>query len=264
VSSALDITLNVVGFEAKHKKDVEAVPSATGTFRFLSLPPEIRDQIYELAIFPAGGPDIFIFNSRLQLSLLRVNRAVAHEASRVLYTRRTAVIAFLPHHFYVNGRNSPVYQLFRADVRDDTSCARRPDELPRQLSCGHVYPHVLARFARIRLCSFFPTTFRTEYPLVFFDPIAELKGVLEALREHSSSPFQYTCGSTALEIIVAVYPKSLDAETETPREARVTEDFVRRGITRDLKEIRTRRSLKVGGNFSREGALRFCMATCGD
>jgi hypothetical protein len=97
---------------------------------------------------------------------------------------------------------------------------------------------------------------------VFFDPIAELKSMLEVLQDSSSSQNKTTQARDFLEIIVAVYPRPEDEHTETPREARIREDFVRRGITKELKEVRARRTLKVGGNFTKEGLMRFCRVTC--
>lgn len=97
---------------------------------------------------------------------------------------------------------------------------------------------------------------------MFFDPIAELKSVLEVLRDHSPS-LKQTSNRNSLEIIVAVYPRAEGEEVETSREARVREDFVKRGITEDLKQIRAERVLKVGGNFTKEGLVRFCKITCG-
>jgi hypothetical protein len=96
---------------------------------------------------------------------------------------------------------------------------------------------------------------------MFFDPIAELKSVLQVLRGQLASSMD---GRDSLEIIVAVYPRPENEEAETGREARVREDFVRRGVTGDLKAIRRRRRLKVGGNFTKEGLIRFCNVTCGD
>lgn len=233
-------------------------------FRFLSLPLEIRSQIYEHAIFPDASPEIFIFNSRIQLSLLQVSRVISAEASRILYTKRIAVIAFLPHQFYLHGRKTPVSRLFRADASDEAKQREvKLGHIMDSFSPGHIYPHVLAKFSRIRLCLFFPATFQTAYPLIFFDPIAELKSVLQVLRDHLTSPVKPSYGKESLEIIVAVYPRPENEETETGREARIREDFLRRGITRDLKEIRAKRILKVGGNFTKEGLVRFCKVTCG-
>lgn len=222
--------------------------------------------IYEYAIFPDSSPEFFIINPKIQLSLLQVSRIVSREASIILYTRRIAVIAFLPHQLYLHGRTQPVGQLFRADIDDDDDTTRAvvSDEEPERHSPGHIYPYVLAKFSSIRLCLFFPATFQTAYPLMFFDPIAELKSVLEVLRDHSAPSKQTSAGKDSLEIIVAVYPRPEDEDVETPREARVREDFVRRGITKDLKEIRGKRVLKVGGNFTREGLARFCKVTCRD
>jgi hypothetical protein len=166
-------------------------------------------------------------------SLLQVSRLVSSEASRILYARRIAVIAFLPHQFYLHGRKTPVTRLFRADIQDDTKQELDLKQVLDSFSPGHIYPHILARFLHLRLCLFFPATFRTAYPLIFFDPIAELKNVLQVLRDHLSSPIQASHGKSSLEIIVAVYPRPEDEETETPREVRVRENFVRRGIARD-------------------------------
>jgi hypothetical protein len=235
------------------------------TFPFLSLPLEIRNMIYEYVIFSDRSPEFFIVNPKIRLSLLQVNRAVSHEASIVLYTSRIAVIAFLPHQYYLHGRERPVDQLFRVDNDGEhtTRVLARAEE-PQRHSPGHIYPHVLAKFSRVRLCLFFPATFQTAYPLMFFDPIAELKSALEVLRDHSPSSKQNSPARNSLEIIVAVYPRPEDEKVETAREARVREDFVRRGITKDLKEVRKKRTLKVGGNFTREGLVRFCRVTCGD
>jgi hypothetical protein len=193
---------------------------------------------------------------------------VSYEASAILYTRRIAVIAFLPHQYYSHGRTQPVDQLFRGDVDDDddddTTRVLHLEEEPEGHSCGHIYSHVLAKFSRIRLCLFSPATFQTAYPLMFFDPIAELKSVLEVLRDHSPSPKQTSAARDFLEIIVAVYPRPEDEEIETPREARVREDFISRGITKDLKQIRAKRTLAVGGNFTKEGLVKFCKVTCGE
>jgi hypothetical protein len=238
------------------------------TFPFLSLPLEIRNMIYEYTIFPNSDPEFFIVNPKLQLALLQVSRIVSREVSAILYTRRTAVIAFLPHQYYLHGRTHPVNQLFRADIDDDddddTTLALQPEEELEHHGLGHIYPHVLARFSRIRLCLFFPATFQTAYPLMFFDPVAELKSVLEVLRDHSAPSTQTLAGKDSLEIIVAVYPRPEDEQVETPREARVREDFARRGVTRDLKEIRKKRVLKVGGNFTKQGLVRFCKVNCGE
>jgi hypothetical protein len=223
--------------------------------------------IYEHAIFPGSSPEFFIVNPKIQLSLLQVNRIVSREASVILHTRRIAVIAFLPHQFYLHGRTQPVDRLFQADTdndEDNTTRVLLSEEESEHHSHGHIHPHVLARFSRIRLCLFFPATFQTAYPLMFFDPIAELKSVLEVLRDHSAPSKQPSPVKNSLEIIVAVYPRPEDEEVETPREARVREDFVRSGVTRDLKEIRKKRVLKVGGNFTREGLVKFCKATCGN
>lgn len=221
--------------------------------------------IYEYAIFPNRNPEFFIVNPKIQLSLLLVSRVVSLEASTVLYTKRIAVIAFLPHQFYLHGRTQPVDQLFRADIdNDEPTRDLNLEEVPGHHSAGYIYPHVLSRFSRIRLCLFFPATFQTAYPLMFFDPIAELKSVLEVLRDHSPSSKPNASWKNSLEIIVAVYPRPEDEEVETSREARVREDFVRRGITTDLKEIRTKRTLRVGGNFTKEGLVRFCKVTCGN
>jgi len=222
--------------------------------------------VYEYAIFPDSSPEFFIVNPKIQLSLLQVNRIVSREASVILHTRRIAVIAFLPHQFYLHGRTQPVDQLFRADTGNDEDSTRvlHSEEEPEHHSPGHILPRVLARFSRIRLCLFFPATFQTAYSLMFFDPIAELKSVLEVLRDHSAPSKQPPPVKNSLEIIVAVYPRPEDEEVEMPREACVREDFVRRGVTRDLKEIRKKRVLKVGGNFTREGLVKFCKVTCGN
>jgi hypothetical protein len=222
--------------------------------------------IYEYAIFSNGTLEFFIFNPKIQLSLLQVCRIVSREASVVLYTRRMAVITILPHQYYLHGRTQSMDQLFRTDIdgEEDETQVFHPDDEPERHCPGHIYPHILAKFSRIRLCLFFSATFQTVYQLMFFDPTTELKGILEVLRDHSPPSMQTLHTKNSLEIIVAAYPRPEDEDIETPREARVREDFVRRGITRDLKEIRVKRVLKVGGNFTKEGLVRFCKVTCGN
>ncbi len=219
--------------------------------------------IYEYVLFSNAGREFFIVNPKMQLSILRVSRPVSREASGILYTRRIAVIALLPHQYYLHGRSRPVHQLLRSDGGENMTqgCGRGHES--GQSSPGYIHPHVLARFSHIRLCLFFPATFQTAYPLVFFDPIAEFKSVLEALRDCGVSSSKTTHDRNFLEIIVAVYPRPEDEDAETLREARIREDFGRRGITAVLREIRRTRTLKVGGNFTKEGLVRFCNVTCG-
>jgi hypothetical protein len=220
--------------------------------------------IYEYVIFPDCNSEFFVVNPHVELSLLQVSRVVSREASVILYTTRIAVIAFLPHQYYLHGRTVPVTRLFRSDIEEKPIRAHLLEDEPENPSPGFIHPHILAKFSRIRLCLFFPATFQRAYPLMFFDPIAEMKNVLEVLRNHCPSSSKTAHARYFLEIIVAVYPRPEGEEAETPREARIREDFVRRGITKDLKEVGAKRTLKVGGNFTKEGLVRFCKVTCGD
>jgi hypothetical protein len=219
--------------------------------------------IYEYAIFPNSNSEFFIVNPQVELSILQVSRVVSREASVILYTTRIAVIAFLPHQYYLHGRTVPVTQIFRSDIKEKPIEALPLEGEPEDPSPGFIHPHILAKFSRIRLCLFFPATFQRAYPLMFFDPIAEMKNVLEVLRNHCPSPSKTAHARNFLEVIVAVYPRPEDEEAETAREARIREDFVRRGVTNELKEVRAKRTLKVGGNFTKEGLVRFCKVTCG-
>ena len=114
--------------------------TTTKPFPFLSLPPEIRIQIYKLLLVPAFNfIDILWFSKKRSFSILQANKQIHEEASQVFYTATLLYMGSVP------GLGLPFPRRPLRRISPVPSLGR---EKPR---ARDLKPEVFARFRRIRI-----------------------------------------------------------------------------------------------------------------
>lgn len=125
------------------------------TFRFLQLPGEVRNLVYRhLVVSPHEHPSQLSlsqtsdYQTGIDTNILYVNKEIYAEASSILYSENNPIIEAAMY---------PASQkVFRKDnVKLTTRSLRSGRQCSMTDFSGRIYPHVLARFARVKIASSF-------------------------------------------------------------------------------------------------------------
>ena len=220
--------------------------------------------IYTYTLFADCKDHFFIAKSGIQPAILCANRQIHDEASVILYTQRTAVIALLPRQVYSHGRAQLINQVFRSDTSpSDPRHLRNSDPLsPTPEFTGSVHPCVLQRFTRIRIVIFFPSTIASSFHVIFFDPLMQLKVILQVLSTPPNPQSESDGGAMrsrvpkTLELVLVVCPGQENTVPGTLIEQRISQDFETKGVVGAIRKMQKLRGLKIKGNFTSEGMRR--------
>jgi len=203
--------------------------------RLLSLPRELRDQIYDLVLFSQIPRTIGLVpvvkpteEGKLAASILRVNKQIHTEASRVLYSNITVV---LPMKYLFQPRNmrerTEDYVIFRAPPTPEMMARSSNGMIERPPADSLIYKSVLRRAARIRYqmaCRIYSSiSSATAFLDLYSCPLDDVAEFITALCGNDTTVESPIPKSFRLEIF------SLNSQ-QTPEDAKDMEKLVHRTL----------------------------------